>query len=120
MKWPWTRSSAPAESVTASHEAALRALDDRLRAVEAQLSSQTASLGLIRVEWAEVLDKVNRWASRQAGRLSRQAKESLDAAADAPEAAGATIPQQAGVGRLSKDELRRMVYRRQLPNGGGS
>lgn len=99
-----------------------QSLDERLRAIEAKLTDMTASTGLLRVEWAEVLDKINRWASRQSGRLSRQAKAALDAAETAEDAPQAPIGGGPGSGRpaTSKAELRRLAAMRRTGNGSHS
>jgi|GEM_PF-4652488 len=119
MKLPWNRSQEPAAPPSPTDGPALRALEARMLAVEQQLSGLTGSLGLIRVEWAEVLDKINRWASRQAGRLSKQAKDNIEAAGESQDAPGSTNGQGGGVGRLTKADLRRLAYERRS-NGGHS
>jgi hypothetical protein len=77
-----------------------------------------ATTGLLRVEWAEVLDKINRWASRQTGRLARAANAALEKAAQ--DDAGPTISGEGaqGTGAITKADLRRRVNQRGLSNGG--
>ena len=59
-----------------------------------------------------------RRASRQAGRLAKESQRNIEAATEGPqEPSGATIGGPAGVGKLSKADLRRMVLQR---NHGGS
>lgn len=74
MIWPWNRQrtpSKPPESLTAVTE-------NPPPELVAQLSQLSADLAGLRLEWAEVLDKINRWASRQAARERRRAAVVLD------------------------------------------
>jgi hypothetical protein len=110
MKWPWNR------ALRASQEPD-PTLADRVAGLEAAISGMTADVKLLRIEWAEVLDKIGRWASRQSGRLAKQAKENIDAAAE--DAPGATISDPLATGRHSftKADLRRLANQRRQPNG---
>jgi hypothetical protein len=56
----------------------------------------------MRLEWAEVLDKVNRWAGRQAARQRKELLDNLDTASADDHEAPAVMN-----GRASKDDLRR-------------
>jgi hypothetical protein len=107
--WPRNAVSSDRPSPLADQQAALRACEDRLRALEARVTDMAATTGLLRIEWAEVLDKINRWASRQTGRLARAANAALEKAAE--DAPGSTnddgpVPQHPPT---SKSDLRRLV-----------
>lgn len=126
MKLPWNREPEPPQEAAPPSAALLTALslrmDDaiqRLEAIERTLAEQRASLSLVRVEWAEVLDKINHWASRQAGRLSRKAQAGLDALANAQDAPQGTNGEGAGTGThpVTKDQLRRLVNSRMRGQG---
>lgn len=72
------------------------------------LDALVAEVKQLRIEWAETLDKVNRWASRQAARQRKELHANLDAAM-ADEPAAAALPSQpADV----KAELRRRFFAR--------
>jgi hypothetical protein len=58
--------------------------------LSAQLSQLTSDDAGLRLEWAEILDKINRWASRQAARDRRRAGSQLDGLEIAEDAPGAT------------------------------
>lgn len=84
-----------------------------MHALEARLAQMTADAGLLRVEWAEVLDKISHWASRQSGREAKKAKQNLDILAQ--EGAEATIAEHPAP--RSKAELRSLLAQRRA-NGG--
>ena len=117
----WTRNAAPtapAPTPLANQEAALRACEDRLRALEARVTDMAATTGLLRIEWAEVLDKINRWASRQTGRLARLAHANLEKAAEddpGPAIPGEGVPKGRAV---TKSDLRARVRTGGRFNGG--
>lgn len=104
--WPWNRQETPSH---APHDATDRTAepppdDDEIAgSIQAQLSQLTSDLAGIRLEWAEVLDKLNRWASRQSARERRRTVAQLDGlTGDGPEVAedapGATNGQDVGNG----------------------
>jgi hypothetical protein len=94
---------------------------------QGRLSQVESDLAMVRLEWAEVLDKINAWANRQAARDRVALKRTLGAAQpgddevaieqEARAAANGDDPpeQLAGVpqsGRLSKIERYRLRNRR--------
>jgi len=87
VNFPWNRlppSPAP------SSDLATRALEARVQALEDRHAHIAADAGLLRVEWSEILDKIQHWASRQSARDQKAAKRGLDALAAAQEPAGDT------------------------------
>jgi len=115
IQFPWNRprevSPPPPTESAASPVAGLEA---RISALEQRHAQAAADVGLLRVEWAEVLDKISHWASRQSGREAKKAKASLDnLAQDAP---GDTIA--AHPAPRSKAELRTLLSQRRSLNGG--
>lgn len=75
--WPFTprnRQETPSDAPATPIEFVPAELAD----LQAQLSQLTADLAGLRLEWAEVLDKINRWASRQAARERRRVNVELD------------------------------------------
>jgi hypothetical protein len=81
--WPF----APRNRQQTPSHAPESASADAKTELAAQLSQLTADVAGLRLEWAEILDKINRWASRQAARDRRRASAELDGleiAEDAP------------------------------------
>jgi hypothetical protein len=76
MPWyaPWNKqaptSQPPEHAPTAPQEPS--------EPLAAQLSHLTADVAALRLEWSEVLDKLNRWAKRQTARDRRQVHGQLD------------------------------------------
>lgn len=62
----------------------------------------------LQFEWADVLDKINRWASRQAARQRSEVTRALEGA-DAPAAAAEAPPATNNVAEL-KAQLRRQAF----------
>jgi hypothetical protein len=95
--------------------------DEIAGSIQAQLSQLTSDLAGLRLEWAEVLDKLNRWASRQSARERRRAVAQLDhLSGDGPEVAedapGATNGRELGNGAppdrsAAKAALRALIRR---------
>lgn len=73
--WPWNRQQTPSEPPAAAAAPPPAPLDGSL---EARLSQLTAELAGLRLEWSETLDKLGRWASRQAARDRRRVDRDLD------------------------------------------
>ncbi|MGH7510996.1 MAG: hypothetical protein ACREMZ_16280 [Gemmatimonadales bacterium] len=86
-----------------------------------RLSQLESDLAGLRLEWAEVLDKLNRWASRQSARERRRAVAQLDDLAGngseiAEDAPGATNGRELGNGAppdrsVAKAALRALIRR---------
>lgn len=82
----------------------------------AQLQQIAADNAELRIEWAEVLDKLQAWANRQTARDTKRVKRTLGEAADGPPddpaPQGEQIPRPVGEQRFqnrpdAKFELRR-------------
>jgi hypothetical protein len=56
------------------------ALDTLKREIEAQRAAHDA----LRVEWAEMLSKLNRWSQREAARLRRDTQANIDTPGEEP------------------------------------
>lgn len=94
MRNPFRR--APDTPTTAS-DPTLRELVSHLSHDVSELKSELAS---IRFEWAEVLDKINRWSAREA---TRRRRDTLRALSDEPQQA---VPDPAPTGdRASQAKL---------------
>lgn len=103
MRNPFKRAAKPAPP--APHPSTADVLAD----VDARLSKLEGQLTTLRMEWAEVLDKINAWASRQAARDRRAAGKALEASLnDDPPADG--VQGTPPTGPVSKDELRRRAF----------
>lgn len=94
MKWPWTRHQPPAPPPEPATPQTYLDLDHRVQELERALGHLSTDLTTLRMEWAEVLDKVNRWFARQAGRLGRDVRTALEKANQ--DDAGATNGQEGG------------------------
>lgn len=77
------------------------------------LDEVVREMGQMRIEWAETLDKINRWASRQAARQRKEINQNLDAITSAAEHE-ATAPSNAPV---DKSELRRRAFALRVKSG---
>ena len=71
MRNPFRRAETPQ---TAASDPTLRELVSRLNHDVSGLQSELAA---IRFEWAEVLDKINRWSAREAARRRRDVNAAL-------------------------------------------
>lgn len=123
--WPWNRQETPSHHPDDAGDRTQEPPpdDDAIASsIQAQLSQLTSDLAGLRLEWAEVLDKLNRWASRQSARERRRAVAQLDQlSGDGPEIAedapGATNGQEQGNGAhldrsAAKAALRARITRR--------
>jgi hypothetical protein len=95
--WPWNRQQTPShapENTIAPSQESPPDEEELANSLSVRLSQLESDLAGLRLEWAEVLDKLNRWASRQSARERRRAVAQLDELGDGPEiaqeAAGAT------------------------------
>lgn len=59
--------------------------DDELGELQRRLARLEADYSALRIEWAELVDKVSRWFSRQAGRRSAELREAMQEAPEAPQ-----------------------------------
>jgi len=106
FNWPKRAPALPAQVL----DLAPPDLGTRLAAVEQGLKD----VQLMRLEWAEVLDKLTAWTNRQSARDAKYLKTGLQKIAqDAPELTNAEEP--IADPRAMKAELRRRLYTR---NGG--
>lgn len=89
MKWPWKRDETPLELDSEGLEPLEPELIEQRPGADTPLAVKVSQLegelAGIRLEWAEVLDKINRWASRQAARERQRAVRELGNLAEAPE-----------------------------------
>lgn len=114
--WPWNRQRTPSEQ---PQDAPSAALSTQIAELTAQVSQLTSDLAGIRLEWAETLDKLNRWSSRQSARQRRETHQNLDhLAADGPEdaedAPGATNGAGVESGSLADRAARKAALRAQF------
>jgi hypothetical protein len=125
MAWklPWNRQETPSEppqfSGSQSANPSPQWIAQQLSEVQAQLSQQSSALGLLKAEWAEVLDKLGRMISRQAARERRRLGRDLDelgegveTAEDAPgdtNGGGAGVEVQPSVRQRLKAQLRARI-----------
>lgn len=115
MKWPWNRPPPGLPPPEPATPQTYLDLDHRVQELERSVAHLTTDGSVIRMEWAEVLDKINRWFSRQAGRIGRDVRTALERAERAHEDAlgdtngegGATRP-----GPLTKADLRAIAAKR--------
>jgi len=112
MPWPWNR---PAVTLPPAPPASIgddRRLEPRVIALEDRLAHLVAETGLLRVEWAEVLDKISRWAARQSGREGKVAQQRIAALAS-EEPAGAANGAEVGMQGQPRDKaaLRALLRR---------
>ena len=87
-----------------------RALDDLRTEIEALRAAQ-ANLAQLPTEWAEMLDKLNRWSAREAARLRRDTARNLDGPEAPPET---TRGPQMVIDPTDKASLRAAMARGQL------
>lgn len=118
-EWPWNRQRTPSKPPPDAPGLDADAPDDEPGSVQAQLSQLTSDLAGLRLEWAEVLDKINRWASRQSARERRRAVAQLDGlngdgSEIAEDALGATNGQEQGNGARLDRSAAKAALRAQI------
>jgi len=86
FKWPWNRQQNPSEHASNGDlpigEMVERQPEPSETPLHTQVQLLATELASLRLEWAEVLDKINRWASRQAARERQRAVRELSAMSD--------------------------------------
>lgn len=125
--WPWSApqsaSRAPAAASEHPPEPPAATLLTRLAELEAQVSHLRSERVQLATEWADTLERITRWASRQAGRERRNAVRALDLdEAAQQEASGDTIshhPEGNGGGDFATVRDRKAELRRRLSHRGG-
>lgn len=121
-RWPWNRQETPSQHPDDAGNGSQEPPpddDEVASSISAQLSQLTSDLAGLRLEWAEVLDKLNRWASRQSARERRRAVAQLDQlSGDGPEiaedASGATNGHELGNGAQVDRSIAKAALRAKL------
>lgn len=110
MDWPsWLKRAPPAPSPTAQapDSGSLPVLAARV----AELEKMLRDLTMLRLEWSEVLDKLQAWTNRQTARDARRVKSGLSTL-EAPEAIQSDDPPPDQQQPMTKAELRRRLSQR--------
>lgn len=114
LNWLIRPNASPAPPPQAPDNGAIADLGARLAALE----KTYGELVDIRLQWTEVLDKLQRWTNRQNARDARRLQTELGTLADSTEdAPGPTIPQGAGV---DPHQLKNALRQRLRAQNGGS
>lgn len=108
MRNPFKRARRTPDAPAAASTAQL------IQSVSEELGSLRAELSSIRMEWAEVLDKINRWSAREAARRRRDVNASLSADLEPVGVEMAPNGDRSAQGHAdAKNELRRRAFRQQ-------